>query len=69
MPRMETELPKLTVWICFANFDLSDGFWQIELAQDSRGCQSIITTDGVFTPTWVLHGTFNALSYLQSALA
>eukprot|EP00171_Calliarthron_tuberculosum_P003723 IDg3723t1 len=69
MPRLETELTKLAGSKCFANFDLSHGYWQLELAEDSRDCQSFITPDGVFTPTRVLHGTTNAVAHLQSSLS
>lgn len=44
-------------------------YWQLELARDSQDCQSLLTPDGIFTPTRVLHGTTNAVTHLQSSLA
>ena len=69
MPNIEQQLNRLDGSRVFATFDLSHGYWQFPLHPESRECQSIITPDGVFTPTRVLHGTTNAVKYLQSTLA
>lgn len=53
----------------FGSFDALQGYWQLELAEDSRDCQSIITPFGVFTPTRVLHGTTNATAHMQSGIS
>ena len=69
MPNLEHELTKLSNAIFFANLDLSHGYWQLPLHSDSQECQSFVTIDGIYTPTRVFHGTKNAVSHLQSALA
>jgi transposase InsO family protein len=69
MPNIENELTKLGSSRFFATFDLSHGYWQLELDESSRVCQSFVTPDGIYTPTRVLHGTTNAVTHLQSALA
>jgi Reverse transcriptase (RNA-dependent DNA polymerase) len=53
---------------CFATFDLSHGYWQLQLDESSQECQSFITPDGIFSPTRVLHGTRNAVCHMQSSL-
>ena len=53
---------------CFSTFDLSNGYWQLKLDEVSQECQPIITPDGIYSPTRVLHGTRNALSHMQSEL-
>jgi len=69
MPNLEQELTKLGSSKWYATFDLSHGYWQFGLHPDSQECQSFVTPDGIFTPTRVLHGTTNAVTYLQSTLA
>lgn len=68
MPNIECELGKLAKSKYFASFDLSHGYWQLPLDEGSQECQSFVTPDGVYSPTRVLHGTTNAVRYLQSAL-
>lgn len=52
----------------FGIFDAIHGYWQLELEEGSRDCQSIITPFGVYTPTRVLHGTTNATVHMQSGI-
>jgi hypothetical protein len=66
MPRMEDELASLAGSKCFATLDLMQGYWQLPLHEDSQECQSIITSDGVYTPTRVQHGTTNATVHMQA---
>lgn len=68
MPNIENELSKLFGSTCYANFDLSSAYWQLPLHPDFQATQSFITPDGIFSPTRVLHGTTNAVTYLQSSL-
>ncbi len=68
MPHLENELTKLANATCFAKFDLSRGYWQFELEAPSQETQSFIIPDGAFSLR-VLHGTINAVTYLQSTLA
>ena len=69
MPNLEHELQKLSGSRYFANMDLSNAYWQLPLEEDSQHLQSFITPDGIYTPRRVLHGTTNAVSYLQSNLS
>jgi hypothetical protein len=50
MPHIESELSSVHGSSRFCTFDLSHGYWQLELAAGSRECQSFITPEGVFTP-------------------
>jgi len=68
MPILEHELTKLATATCYANFDLSHGYWQLPLSSESQECQSFITPHGVYSPTRVLHGTSNAVAHLQSSI-
>ena len=69
MPNLEHELSQLSGSRYFATFDLSHGYWQLELEESSQALQSFITPDGIFSPTRVLHGTTNAVTHLQSCYA
>lgn len=69
MPNLEVELTKVSSSRVYATLDLSHGYWQFPLDESSQECQSFITPDGVFTPKRVLHGTTNAVTYLQSTIA
>jgi hypothetical protein len=68
MPHIESELSSVQESSHFCTFDLSHGYWQLQLAAGSRECQSFITPEGVFTPTRVLRGTSNAVMHMQAAL-
>ena len=67
MPNIEQELHTVCGSNYFAKFDLSHG--QPPLHADSQECRSFVAADRVYTPTRVLHGTTNAVIYLQSTLA
>jgi len=68
MPDLESMTSQLTRDTCYATLDLCQGYWQMALHENSQECQSFITPDGVFSPTRVLHGATNAVSYFQSSL-
>jgi Reverse transcriptase (RNA-dependent DNA polymerase) len=68
MRHIESELSSVQGSSHFCTFDLSHGYWQLELAAGSRECQSFITPEGVFTPTRALHGTSNAVLHMQAAV-
>jgi hypothetical protein len=65
MPNMEDELASLAGSKYFATLDLMQGYWNLPLHEDYQECQSIITPDGVYTPTRVQHGTTNASVHMQ----
>lgn len=69
MPNIEHELSKIAGSRFYATFDLSHGYWQLPLHDSSQASQSFITPDGIFSPTRVLHGTTNAVQYLQSTIS
>lgn len=66
MPNIEQDLKKITGSVFFGTFDLSHCYWQLLLHQLSHASQSFITRDGIYSPTLVLHGTTNAVMFLQS---
>jgi Reverse transcriptase (RNA-dependent DNA polymerase) len=68
MPNLQDELHDLHGSEVFATLDFCQGYWQIPLHKDSQDCQSLITPDGVYKPTRVLHTTRNAKQHLQSVL-
>jgi Reverse transcriptase (RNA-dependent DNA polymerase) len=68
MPNMEDELASLAGSKYFATLYLIQGYWKLPLDEDSQECQSVITPDGVYTPTTVLHGTTNATVHMQSIM-
>lgn len=47
-----------------ADFTLS--YWRLLLDSSSRECRSIVTPDGIFTPTRVLHETTSVVLHLQT---
>lgn len=62
---LEHKLSSVKDAIFFAKFDVSHGFWQLLLSLLSQECQYLFKPDCIFTPTWVIHGTTNAMSSLQ----
>jgi len=68
MPLPEPMLAKLTGSNLFFKLDFLHGYWQFPLSKESQECQSFHTPFGVFTPTRVLHGATNAVSYFQSSM-
>lgn len=68
MRNLEHELSGLNDGVYFANFEISHGYWKLLFTLLSRDCQYLITLNGIFTPTRVLHGTTNAATHLQSQL-
>lgn len=69
MPVVEHEFIKTAHLKKFAGVGFPHSYWQLLLAVDSRVCQSVITPDGIFTPTRLLHGTTNAAIHLQLFLS
>lgn len=69
MPKIEQELTKLAGAKYFDTLDLSHGYWKLPLDAASQDIQSFKTPDGIYSKTRALHGTTNAVTHLQSALA
>jgi hypothetical protein len=68
MPNMEDELASLAGSKYFATLDLMQGYWQLPLHEDSQEFPSIITPDGVYTPTRVQHGTTNETVHMKATI-
>lgn len=68
MPNADAMLAKLAGSKVWFKLDCLHGYWQFPLEENSRECQSFHTPDGVYTPTRVLHGASNAVSYFQSSM-
>ncbi len=68
MPNLEHELSRLTGKKHFATLTFRMGTGSYHYTQTSQELQSFLTPEGVYTPTRVLHGTTNAVTYLQSSL-
>lgn len=45
---LEHELCSLAGAVYFANFDMSNGYWQLLLARLFQECKFFITSDGIF---------------------
>lgn len=68
MLNIGNELTKLVGSEDYTNFDLSRGYWQLPLETSSQEYQNLVTSDGIFTPTQVLHGTTNTVIHLRSVI-
>lgn len=68
IPYLDSEFRRVAGLSIFASFDFSHGYWQLDLKEDSRDCQSSITPDGVYTPTRVFHVTKNGVAHIQSSV-
>jgi hypothetical protein len=66
MPNLKDELRDLHGSDAFAILDFPRSYWQIPLDKYSQDCQSFIMSDGVCSPTHVLHEVRNATQHLQS---
>lgn len=69
MPNLEHKLTRLSDSRYYATFDLSDCYWQLELDATSQALQSFITSDGLYSPSRVMHGTTKTVKHLQAALS
>lgn len=68
MSILEEELTGTTGSRHYALLDFSNSHWQLPLHQASQACQSFLTPDVTYPPTKILHGTTNAIMFLQSTL-
>eukprot|EP00180_Rhodochaete_pulchella_P003330 Plantae.Rhodophyta-Rhodochaete_pulchella.ctg5579.p2 GENE.Plantae.Rhodophyta-Rhodochaete_pulchella.ctg5579~~Plantae.Rhodophyta-Rhodochaete_pulchella.ctg5579.p2 ORF type:complete len:226 (-),score=18.00 Plantae.Rhodophyta-Rhodochaete_pulchella.ctg5579:1095-1772(-) len=62
-----------TTFLCsashFASLDFNNEYWQIAVDRDSAAFQSILTPDGVYTPTRVIEGARNAVAHFQAVIS
>jgi hypothetical protein len=67
-PTLETIFSALAGAVVFGKLDLQAGYWQIPLHPDCWEQYTIITEDGLFTPTRMLQGSLNATAHFQAQL-
>jgi hypothetical protein len=68
MMDFEQEIARMHGCKVFATLDLTQGFWQLPLHEDSLEAMSFVTPSAIWTPTRVPHGTKNAVPHIQSIL-
>ncbi|KAE9353529.1 hypothetical protein PR003_g3818 [Phytophthora rubi] len=68
MPILEVEFDRLRGMKFYFSLDFFKGFWQFAAAVDCQEIYSILTEDGVITPTRVLMGGTNSVAYVQSTV-
>ena len=68
MPNQE-DMRELLGGKCFWKLDLLQWYWQMPLAPDAPGVFTIVTPDGLVTPSRVPQGVLNAASYFQSVMS
>ena len=52
----------------FGKLDLLQGYWQMPLAPEAQEVFTMVTPDGLFTPTRVPQGVLNATAYFQGVM-
>ncbi|GMF34348.1 unnamed protein product [Phytophthora lilii] len=68
MPILETVFEQLRGSTCYFSLDFFKGFWQFAIAVLCQEIYSILTEEGVITPTRVLMGGTNSVAYVQSTV-
>ncbi len=68
MPHQEAEMADLEGATCFFDVDGFKQYWQEPLAKTSREYLSIVTPNGIYTPTRVLMGATDAVAYTQQTM-
>ncbi|GMF27035.1 unnamed protein product [Phytophthora fragariaefolia] len=68
MSILEVEFDRLRGMKFYFSLDFFKGFWQFAVAVDCQEVYSILTEDSVITPTRVLMGGTNSVSYVQSTV-
>ena len=67
MPNLD-DMRELLGAKCFGNLDLLQGDGQMPLAPEAQEVFTIVTPDGLFTPTRVPQGVLNATSYFKGVM-
>jgi hypothetical protein len=68
MPNLEVVLEHLKGARFFAAFDLLKGYWQCPLHPNSQEILSLMTDEGIYTPTRIIQGFIDAVKYFQSTM-
>lgn len=66
MPHIDSEVYDFSGSDCFATVDFVSGYWQLPLDKESRAAHSIITPNGVYSPTRTQQGATNSVANFQS---
>ena len=69
MPRQEQDVSVMQGATHFCTLDILQGYYQMPLAQDAQELFTIVTPDGLYTPTRVPQGVLNATSFLQGHMS
>lgn len=69
MPLLANKLTKLAGSRLYANYDLSHGYWEVQLHPNSQDFQAFLTPKGVFTPARVYPGTTNVVTHSQPTVS
>ena len=67
MPNQD-DMPELLEAKCFGKLDLVKGYGQMPFPPEAQEVFTIVTPDGLFTPTRVPQGLLNATSYFQGVM-
>jgi transposase InsO family protein len=68
MPHQEAEMADVEGSECFFGVDFFRFYWQCGMDEDSRKYFSIVTPNGIYTPSRVLMGATDAVAYCQQAV-
>ncbi|KAH9182886.1 hypothetical protein AeNC1_015138, partial [Aphanomyces euteiches] len=68
MPLLEVVLDQLQGAQVFFSVDFFKGYWQLPLHEESQEYFSILTDEGVYTPTRVLMGGSDSVAYCQAVV-
>lgn len=68
MPNLDSEMLDFAGSTCFAAIDFVASYWQMPIHPDSENLCGIVTPNGVYSSSRVLHGLTNAVSHFQSSI-
>lgn len=66
MPNQEASMAKLSESKFYGSLDMLQGYWELPLAPDAQEIFTIVTPEGLFTPTGVPQGILNTTSFFQA---
>ena len=66
MPHIESEVYDFKGNTCYGTVDSVSGYWQLPLEESSQAAHSIITPNGIYSPTRTQQGAVNSVANFQS---
>ena len=66
MPHIDSEIYDFMGSSVFATMDFCSGYWQLPLEKESQEYHSIITLEGIYSPTRTQQGAKNSVANFQS---